>query len=611
MPTIMSLHIRLLGRPRIVSEAEEVYRFRSRKSWALLAVLLLSERRPTRSELASLLFGEADDPLRALRWGLAEIRRALGEDGSVEGDPVLVHLPPGSTIDVEVLTRGSWTDAARLESLGGDLLDGITIREAPGFSSWLLSEQRYVAAASEAILHEAALGSMSRGESTEAVRFAARAAAMNPLDETHQALLIRLYRQSGDDATAERQFAAYAALLDRELGAVPGLAIHAAMREQRVEHSDVLDHAAVEAIIEAGSAAVAAGAVEPGVQSLRTAVRVADRGDAAPLRVTSRLVLAEALIHSLRGFDEEGIATLHEADEIALSQGDHLKAARARSELGYVDFLRARYDRAVKWLTDALDIAGDSPGIVAKASTYLGSVESDRANYGRAVELLETGRKSSHAAGDRRREAYGLSMLGRVSLLRGDLDAAADQLDESIALAESEHWLALLPWPQALRGEVELVRGDVDRAEEILGQAFARACQLGDPCWEGTATRGLALVAEAHGNIERAFELVADARVRCNRLSDPYVWLDGYIMDAQCELGLRHAHPDTEQWVASMQELTSRTDMRELVVRSLLHGARLGEPGDARAAAMLAVEIDNPVLQRLVSGPPVEAYGVD
>jgi hypothetical protein len=46
-------------------------------------------------------------------------------------------------------------------------------------------------------------------------------------------------------------------------------------------------------------------------------------------------------------------------------------------------------------------------------------------------------------------------MLGRISLFRGALDVAAGQLDASIKLAEHDHLLAFLPWPQALRGEVQ------------------------------------------------------------------------------------------------------------------------------------------------------------
>jgi DNA-binding SARP family transcriptional activator len=76
----MALAIHLLGHPHFDRTAGQAYEFRTQKSWAILAYLILSERTPTRSQLASLLFTEADDPLRALRWNLAEIRRCLGGD---------------------------------------------------------------------------------------------------------------------------------------------------------------------------------------------------------------------------------------------------------------------------------------------------------------------------------------------------------------------------------------------------------------------------------------------------------------------------------------------------------------------------------------------------
>jgi hypothetical protein len=40
--------------------------------------------------------------------------------------------------------------------------------------------------------------------------------------------------------------------------------------------------------------------------------------------------------------------------------------------------------------------------------------------------------------------------------------------------------------------------------------------------------------------------------------------------------------------------------MREFLVRSLLHGAALGNDGDAAAAVLLAADIENPSLDRLV-----------
>jgi tetratricopeptide (TPR) repeat protein len=340
--------------------------------------------------------------------------------------------------------------------------------------------------------------------------------------------------------------------------------------------------------------------VEAGLRSLRTATRLADRAMATRLRVTSRLALAEALIHSLGGLDEYGLASLSEADEIAVANDLPDYVARAGAEFGYVDFLRGRYDRAERRLTDALDRSDGSLSIQAKAMTYLGSVESDRANYPRASALLTEAIQLSRAAGEPRREAFGLSMLGRVNLFRGDLDAAVEELDASIQLAERDHWLAFLPWPQAVRAEIQLMRGDPSGAAELLQQAFARACQLGDPCWEGISARGLALVAEARGKPELAFEMLSDARTRSNRLADPYVWLDGHILDAMCRLGRRHGHPDTARWVEALRELAARTGMREFMVRSLVHGAALGNDADSAAAALLAADIESPSLLREV-----------
>jgi len=40
--------------------------------------------------------------------------------------------------------------------------------------------------------------------------------------------------------------------------------------------------------------------------------------------------------------------------------------------------------------------------------------------------------------------------------------------------------------------------------------------------------------------------------------------------------------------------------MRELTVRSMIHGAALGNEGDAAAAVLLAADIENPVLDLIL-----------
>ena len=79
------------------------------------------------------------------------------------------------------------------------------------------------------------------------------------------------------------------------------------------------------------------------------------------------------------------------------------------------------------------------------------------------------------------------------------------------------------------------------------------------------------------------------------------MWLDVHILDAQCELGRRHGHPADRRLGREMRELASRTGMRELTVRAMLHGAPLGYAGDAEAAVLLGGSIENPLLSRVLA----------
>lgn len=596
----MGALIQLLGSPTIEIDGSP-RAFRSRKSWAVLSYVLLSERPRSRAHLAALLFGSADDPRRALRWSLSEIRSGIGESGSLNGDPLFLDLSSDVEVDVDLVLRGTWRDAMELRGLGAELLEGMAFDGCPAFEAWLLAERRRMASASEGILHEAALSLLVSGDYRPAVSAASRAVEMNPLDEDHQALLIRSYVHDGDRESAKRQAAAYTALLATEMGVAPGPAIASALRAaRRAPNEPDVDPVTVRAMIEAGVAAVDAGATESGVESLRLAVRSAEAVGQAPLLVESKVALAEALIHSLRGEDEEGTTLLHSAVSIAESAGMNLAAGRAMSTVGYVDFLRGRYHRAEQWFVRALSVAPDDRDLTAKVYTFLGSVESDRANYGRALELLEAAADMSNAPRDARRLAYSLAMHGRVHLLRGDGSRARRSLEESIRVAEGARWLAFLPWPRSLQGELEVIEGDAEAGNEILERAFAAACQLGDPCWEGAAARGLALFFDAIGDVERAFEILADAQARCNRLSDTYVWLDAYILDSLATLGVREGHPEAGDWALALSARAERSAMRELAVRAMLHRLQLGEDQLASAAVLQGREIDNPRLSLLL-----------
>ena len=149
-----ALVIRLLGPPEIERDGVVVAPPRGHKAWAVLAYLVLAERPVARTRLAGLIFGDADDPLGALRWTLAQLRRALGVAGTLRGDPLELGLPAGLAVDVLSLASGE-PDPALVR---GELLEGVDPGAGAEFDAWLLVERRRFAGVCEAVLRDAALG---------------------------------------------------------------------------------------------------------------------------------------------------------------------------------------------------------------------------------------------------------------------------------------------------------------------------------------------------------------------------------------------------------------------------------------------------------------------
>jgi DNA-binding SARP family transcriptional activator len=598
------LAIHLLGKPRVERDGEVVSNPRGYKAWGLLAYLLRTDRPPSRDELVSLLFSEADDPFAALRWNLSALRRALS-DARLEGDPLRLSLPHDTFVDVETLISGSWLDALRLPGMERELLEGMTFSSSPAFDIWLLTERRHLGATAEAVLREAALARLGAGDAGAAADLAARLVQVNPFDENFQTLLVRSLAAAGDGLAAARQVMRCTELFRRELGVDPSPALDAAA--QTVVASPTAPpfsgRAAARAQLEAGEAALRAGAVDAGLQCLRRAVVDARGAGDRALHARALVALGSALVHATRGRDEEAAAALHEALTVATHPELASSAAAASRELGYVEFLRGRYDRAERWLVRAAELAGDDGAERGRIASVLGAVLTDTAHYGRAIEQLGAALRLSGDAGDGTQVAFALGMLGRAHLLRDELDAARDAFDESLACAHRENWTAFTPWPEALRGDVDLASGATDAAGERYEHAFALACQLGDTCWEGVAARGLGLVAAARDDVDKAAEWLNEARTRCGRLPDTWLWIEAYALDALCSLGVKHRLAAAPAWIEALAALAARTGMRQFAVSAHVHRARLGDDPALTAARLLAAEIDNPVLAGLFGDP--------
>jgi tetratricopeptide (TPR) repeat protein len=222
---------------------------------------------------------------------------------------------------------------------------------------------------------------------------------------------------------------------------------------------------------------------------------------------------------------------------------------------------------------------------------------SDRAHYPAAIELLEASVAAARRCGDRRQAAWSSAILGRALLLRGQLPEAVEVLDEALGLVREERWLAFQPFPEALRAEAALREDEHDCAHALLDHAFALGCRLGDPCWEAMAARVRGLAHEAAGKPEPALACLRDAAVRATRVADPYVWIHAYCLEALARVEIAEEAREARARVQRLERLAARGDMRELVARAALLRARLGDPGAAASARLLAEAIDNPALQ--------------
>src|SRR5260221_126898 len=343
----MSLTIRLLGSPRIEQEGEPVAGPRGNKAWALLAYLLLSRRPPSRRKLAELLFSEADDPLGALRWSLAQLRQALRQPGALRGDPVELALEPGTAIDLRRLRSVGLPEADEIDALTGELLEGMGFATSPAFEAWLALERTQLGATAQALLLERAQAELGAGNAGTAARLATRLLELNPLEEGHHELLIRSLLATGDKSAALARVEACEELMRRELGVPPSSRLRQIVptADDEARPMTVGGAGAARGELDAGKAAIDAGAVDAGLKSLRRACAAAESCGDDYLHARARLALGSALVHGMRAYGEAAVA-LHGAVDVATRIGANAIAATALRELGFVDVQAGKRERA-------------------------------------------------------------------------------------------------------------------------------------------------------------------------------------------------------------------------------------------------------------------------
>jgi DNA-binding SARP family transcriptional activator len=591
--------VRLLGPPRIEDEGQPCPPPRGLKSWAVLARVALAERPVGRRELAGELFGEADDPLGALRWSLADMRRSFGLPSLLCGDPL--SLAPGELwVDARALEDGSLP----VEDIGGGLLEGIELRNCPGFDTWLLLARLNCAARGREELRRRALSLLAAGEAGAAMAAAGRAAGLDPLDEGAQELFLRVLVAAGRGGLASAHLAACEALFARE-GLVSSPALRSAARDPGLAPRPRMRAGVVAAsLLRAGTAALDAGAVDAGVETLRRAAAEAGRAADPAIQAEVLGALGGALVHAVRGSDGEGAVVLHRALLAARTAGRSALVADILRELAFVDVQAGRHTSADRALREASQHACGDPGLLAGILAIQGMNQADRGRHSEAAESLTRAAGLAREAGRVRQEAWSQGVLARSLLLAGQVQPAREAAERSTAVALSERWNAFLPWPQVLHAQCLAAAGRWDEASEDAEHAFALACELGDPCWEGMAARALGLLALHAGDLGAAQVWLADARRRCDRVPDRYVWVSAYIGLAELETAARANIDLVAPAAARLYEHAVLGDLPEFLAWALVYQAESGDRAKAPLARRAAAGIVNPVLQARVQALP-------
>ena len=225
-----------------------------------------------------------------------------------------------------------------------------------------------------------------------------------------------------------------------------------------------------------------------------------DRPIPSPERV--RALVGVGWLATLQGEYELADAALNEALRISRTVDAGLMGATVLHGLALLNLHRGHYDEAASWMEQALALYRElestvvaGPQYVSSAYALLGRIAQARGDAAAAEAYLEEGLQGLRAQGFTWRIADTIRSLGDLARDRGDLDEAMVRYVESVNLAQ-EHGDRLF-LTAALEGvaSIAAAHGDAERAARLYGAAAATREQLGasiEP-WERPAhERGIA-----------------------------------------------------------------------------------------------------------------------
>ncbi|MEM7134065.1 MAG: BTAD domain-containing putative transcriptional regulator [Chloroflexota bacterium] len=260
------LTLRLLGPPLLEVDSKPIDIGR-RKAIALLAYLATTGEAHHRDTLASLFWPEYDQSTARsnLRRTLSALNKSIGQ-GLLISQRSTVAL--ASAFEPTALPEPmTWLDVAHfrhllatcqrhehpvnqicevcLSLLGeavalyrNDFLAGFTLRDSPDFDDWQYFEGESLRQELADALERLVYGHLALGELDQAIAYARRWLALDPLHEPVHRHLMMLYAKSNRQAVALRQYEQCVQVLQEEMGVSPSSEtqeLHTAIRTGRLQ----------------------------------------------------------------------------------------------------------------------------------------------------------------------------------------------------------------------------------------------------------------------------------------------------------------------------------------------------------------------------------------
>jgi DNA-binding SARP family transcriptional activator/predicted ATPase/Tfp pilus assembly protein PilF len=225
------LELHLFGAPEICLQGQPVTGL-SAKTVALLIYLAVTGEAHKRSALAALLWGEVPEKrARAnLRKAIQQLRSTFAQFITIERQSLALRRDASIWIDVDEIERavntaqvsedGSAFEDA-LDLYRGDFLEGVDVRHAPHFDSWLLAQRARLREAMIDGLMRLSQHALTGSNLKQAIAANRRIVELEPWREEAHRRLMELLAQSGQRSAALEHYEQCRRALREELDVEP------------------------------------------------------------------------------------------------------------------------------------------------------------------------------------------------------------------------------------------------------------------------------------------------------------------------------------------------------------------------------------------------------